>query len=51
MFDEAVLITAENHLGQRDKGGKAYILHPIRLAMRLRTDDEELMCDVYCDFA
>ena len=44
MFDEAVLIAAENHLGQRDKGGKAYILHPIRLAMRLRTDDEELMC-------
>ena len=44
MFDIAMLIAAENHLGQRDKGGKAYILHPIRLAMRLRTDDEELMC-------
>lgn len=44
MFDTAVLIAAKEHLGQRDKGGKAYILHPIRIAMRLRTDDEELMC-------
>lgn len=44
MFDKAILIAANEHLGQRDKGGKAYILHPIRLAMRLRTDDEELMC-------
>lgn len=30
----------ENHL---DKGGKPYALHPIRIAMRLRTDDMELM--------
>jgi guanosine-3',5'-bis(diphosphate) 3'-pyrophosphohydrolase len=27
-----------------DKGGTSYILHPIRIMMRLRTDDEELMC-------
>jgi len=44
MFDKAVLLASQAHLGQRDKGGKAYILHPMRIAMRLRTDDEELMC-------
>lgn len=44
MFDKALLIASQAHLGQRDKGGKAYILHPLRIAMRLRTDDEELMC-------
>lgn len=44
MFDKAMVIASHAHLGQRDKGGKAYILHPLRIAMRLRTDDEELMC-------
>ena len=42
-FDKAVLLASQAHLGVRDKGGKSYILHPIRIAMRLRTDDEELM--------
>jgi (p)ppGpp synthase/HD superfamily hydrolase len=43
MFDRAVLIAAREHLGVRDKGGHAYILHPMRIAMRLNTNDEELM--------
>jgi GTP diphosphokinase / guanosine-3',5'-bis(diphosphate) 3'-diphosphatase len=43
MFDKAMYIAAKEHLGVRDKGGKAYILHPMRIAMRLRTNDEELM--------
>jgi len=44
MFDKAMFIAAREHLGVRDKGGHAYILHPMRVAMRLRTNDEELMC-------
>jgi len=44
MFDKAILIASQAHLGQRDKGGKPYILHPMRIVMRLQTDDEELMC-------
>lgn len=44
MFGKAMLIAAQAHLNQKDRGRKAYILHPIRVAMRLRTDDEELMC-------
>lgn len=43
MFDKAMFIAAREHLGVRDKGGHAYILHPMRIAMRLRTSDEELM--------
>ena len=31
------------HFEQTDKADKAYILHPLRMMMRLRTDDEELM--------
>ena len=43
MFDKAMFIAAREHLGVKDKGGHAYILHPMRIAMRLRTNDEELM--------
>lgn len=43
MFDRAVFIAAREHLGVRDKGGHAYILHSMRIAMRLNTNDEELM--------
>ena len=42
-FDKAMFYAANGHLGQRDKGGHAYILHVMRVAMRLRTNDEELM--------
>lgn len=40
----AIAIAALTHKSQRDMGGNAYILHPIRLMMRLRTTDEDLMC-------
>lgn len=43
MLGKAISIAADGHLNVEDKGGKPYILHPIRLMMRLRTDDQELM--------
>ncbi len=43
MLGTAIAIAATIHETQTDKGGNAYILHPIRIMMRLRTDDEELM--------
>jgi len=43
MLGKAIAIASKVHEKQKDKGGKAYILHPIRIMMRLRTDDEELM--------
>lgn len=39
----AIAIASEVHEKQFDKGGNAYILHPLRLMFRLRTDDVELM--------
>lgn len=43
MLGIAISVAAQGHRNQTDKGGKPYILHPIRMMMRLRTDDEELM--------
>lgn len=39
----AITLAAHAHQTQTDRGGKPYILHPIRVMMRLRTDDQELM--------
>ena len=40
-----MLVLATNaHAGQFDKGGKPYILHPLRVMAFLATDDEELQC-------
>jgi len=40
---EAIRFASEKHSKQTDKGGNAYILHPLRLMLRLRTNDDELM--------
>jgi (p)ppGpp synthase/HD superfamily hydrolase len=40
-----VLVLATNaHAGQFDKGGKPYILHPLKVMHYLKSDDEELQC-------
>jgi (p)ppGpp synthase/HD superfamily hydrolase len=39
----AIQFAADKHVAQTDKGGRAYILHPLRMMMRLRTSDDELM--------
>ena len=43
MLGKCIALAAVAHEDDVDKGGHAYILHPIRIMMRLRTDDEELM--------
>lgn len=43
MLALAISVAAGAHVKQTDKGGNAYILHPLRMMMRLRTSDEELM--------
>lgn len=41
----AMLVLATNaHAGQFDRGGKPYILHPLRVMSFLKSDDEELQC-------
>ena len=39
VLSKAISISAEKHDGQLDKGGNPYILHPMRMMMRLRTSD------------
>lgn len=38
----AILIASEGHMNVFDKGGKAYILHPIQVMYNLNSDDPEL---------
>lgn len=42
MLAKAILIASEGHLEVMDKGGKAYILHPIQVMYNLNTEDPEL---------
>lgn len=43
MLDKALAFALKAHGGVKDKGDNPYILHPLRIMMRLRTRDEELM--------
>ena len=42
MLSTAIRIAVEAHEGQYDKGGNAYILHPLKVMHCLKSDDEEL---------
>lgn len=43
LLGEAIAIAALAHKNQKDRGGNAYFLHPMRIMFRLRTQDAELM--------
>jgi len=43
LVGKAVRIAAQAHEGQTDKAGEAYILHPLRLMSRCRTDAERIV--------
>ena len=40
MIERAILIALESHWGQKDKGGKPYILHVLHVASRMRSEEE-----------
>ena len=44
MLDKMLVIATNAHHGQFDKGGRPYILHPLRVMSFLKEDDEELQC-------
>ena len=40
---KALLVAIKAHQGQKDKGGKPYILHPIRVALNVKGKDEKIV--------
>jgi (p)ppGpp synthase/HD superfamily hydrolase len=41
--ERAIAIAAEAHAGQTDKAGAPYILHPLRIMLQMKTDDERIV--------
>lgn len=44
MLNNMIVIAANAHNGQFDRGGKPYFLHVMQVMHLLQTDDEELNC-------
>jgi (p)ppGpp synthase/HD superfamily hydrolase len=44
MLGAALVLAATKHAGTYDRGGKPYILHPLKVMHKLDSDDEELQC-------
>lgn len=42
-LQKAIAIAVEAHEGQTDKGGSPYILHPLRVMMSLKTEEEMIV--------
>ena len=40
---KAISIAAQAHEGQRDKAGAPYILHPLRVMLKMKTEDEMIV--------
>lgn len=43
MLSKAIIIATEAHLGQVDKAGEAYILHPLRVMMSLKDYEHKIV--------
>ena len=41
-LENALVLAATHHAGQVDKAGQPYILHPIRLMLSVKTDEERI---------
>ena len=42
-IERAIQIAVAAHAGIKDKGGKPYILHPIKVMMRVETEEEQMV--------
>jgi (p)ppGpp synthase/HD superfamily hydrolase len=42
-LNQAIALAAEAHDGQFDKGGAAYILHPLRVMAAMRSDQDRIV--------
>ena len=43
LLEKALAIAVEAHRGQKDRAGKPYILHPLRVMGRVSTEDEQIV--------
>lgn len=41
-LERAIIVAASAHAGQVDKGGEPYILHPLRVMLRLQSEHERM---------
>lgn len=41
-LESAIALAANAHRGQRDKAGRPYILHPLRVMLKMKTDEERM---------
>ncbi len=48
MLEKAIMIAVQSHMGQVDKAGKPYILHPLRVMNSGKTE-KEMICGVLHD--
>ncbi|WP_309895016.1 GTP pyrophosphokinase [Archangium sp.] len=42
-LEDAIALAVEAHRGQRDKAGQTYILHPLRVMLRLEAEAERMV--------
>ena len=46
-LERAIGIAAEAHAGQVDKAGASYILHPLRVMLRMGTNDDRIVAALH----
>ena len=42
-LEDAILLATEAHRGQKDKAGVPYILHPLRVMLRMETEADRIV--------
>lgn len=42
-LEKALHLAVNNHLGQKDRFGQPYIYHPMRIMMRMQTEEEKIV--------
>lgn len=42
-LERALFLAVNNHLGFKDRFGKPYIYHPLRIMIRMKTDEEKIV--------
>lgn len=43
LLERAISLALEAHSGQKDKAGEEYILHPLRLMLQMKTENERIV--------